>query len=104
MDEITAQDVSDSIDTIKPHSAPGVDGIFPKFIKLAKPVLSPHPASLFNKCVQEEIFPHDFKLAHVIPVSKTSSPKSLDEFCPISLLPVFSIADEKILKVKLSKF
>ena len=40
MDEISAQDVSNSIDNIKPHSAPGVDGISPKYIKLTKPILS----------------------------------------------------------------
>ena len=45
MDEITVQDVSNSIDNIKCHFAPGVDGISPKFIKLAKPILSPHLAS-----------------------------------------------------------
>ena len=80
-----------------------MDGISPKFIKLAKPVLSPYLASLFNKCVQQEIFPCDFKLAHVILIPKTS-PKSLDEFSPISLLPVFSKVFEKKLKVKFSDF
>ena len=89
MDKITAQDVSDSIDNITSHSAPGVDGVSPKFIKLAKPILSPYLVSLFNKCVRQEIFPHDFKLAHVIPISKTFL-KSLEKFRPISLLPVFS--------------
>ena len=79
MVEISAQDVNNSIDNIKPHSAPGVDGISPKFIKLAKPILPPYIASLFNKCIQQENFPHDFKLAHVIPIPKTFS-KSLDKF------------------------
>ena len=30
MDEISAQDISNSIDNVKPHSAPGVDGISPE--------------------------------------------------------------------------
>ena len=38
MDEITAQDVSNSIHNIKSHSASGVDALSLKFIKLAKPV------------------------------------------------------------------
>ena len=103
MDEISTQDVSNSIDNIKPHFAPGVNGISPKFIKLAKPVLSPHFASPFNKCVQE-IFPYDFKLAYIIPIPKTFSPKPLDHFRPMFLLPVFSKLFEKILKVKFSDF
>ena len=104
MDEISEQDVSNSIDNFKPHSAPGVDGISPKLIKLAKPILSPYLASLFHKCIQREIFPHDFKLAYVIPIPKTSSPKFLDEFRPISLLSVFSKVFEKIFKVKFLDF
>ena len=59
MDKITAQDVNNSIDSIKSHSAPGVNGISPKFIKLAKLMLSPYLASLFNKCVLQKIFSHD---------------------------------------------
>ena len=56
MDEISVQDVSNSIDNIKSHSAPGVDGIFPKFMKLAKPILFPYLASLFNKRIQQKTF------------------------------------------------
>ena len=52
----------------------------PKFVKLARCILSPYLAKLFNKCIEQEIFPHDFKVAYVIPISKTSSPKSLNEF------------------------
>ena len=100
--EITAQNVCKAIDNIKFHSAPSVDNISPKFIKLAKCVVSPYLATLFNKCIHQEIFPNvDFKLAYVIPNPKNSSPKFLDEFRSISLL-VFSKIIEKMVIVKLS--
>ena len=92
------------IDSIKSHSAPGKDEILPKFVKLAKCILTSYLANLFNKCFNQDIFPFDFKIAYVIPISKTLSPKSLDEFCPISLLSVFSKLFEKILEKKMSKF
>ena len=57
-----------------------------------------------NKCIDQDIFPFDFKTAYVIPVPKTSSTKSLDEFRPIFLLSVFSKLFKKILEKKMSKF
>ena len=94
--EITTKDVSNVIDSIKYHSAPDKDDISPKFVKLAKCILSPYLADLFNKCIDQDIFPFDLKTAYVTPVPKTSSPKSLVEFCSISLLSVFSKLFETI--------
>ena len=104
LQEITTEDVNNAIDSIKFHFAPGKDEISPKFVKLAKCILSPYLANLFNKCIDQDIFPFDFKITYVIPIPKTSSPKSLDEFRPISLLSVFSKLFEKILEKKMSKF
>ena len=104
LQEITTEDVSNAIDSIKSHSAPGKDETSPKFVKLAKCILSPYFANLFNKCIDQDIFPFDFKIAYVIPIPKTSSPKSLDEFRPISLLFVFSKLFKKILEKKMSIF
>ena len=70
------------------------------FAILAKCILSPYFVNLFNKCVDQEIFLFDFKTAYVIPICKTSFPKSLDEFRPISLLFVFSKLFKKILEKK----
>ena len=78
--EITPEEVNNCITNIKPYSAPGMDGIPPKFVKLARCILSPYLAKLFNKCIEQEIFPRDFKVAYVISIPKTFSPKSLNEF------------------------
>ena len=87
---ITPEEVSTCISNIKLYSAPGMNGIPPKFVKLARCIFSPYLAKLFNKCIKQEFFPRDFKEAYVIPIPKTSFPISLDEFCLISLLSVFS--------------
>ena len=104
LQDIFKEEVSDAIACIKSSSAPGIDEITPKFVKIAKGILSPILAKLFTKCIHQETFPSDFKVAYVIPIPKTSSPKSLDEFRPISLLSVFSKLFEKILKIKMLKF
>ena len=104
LQEITTENVSNVTDSIKFHSAPGKDDIPPKFVKLVECILSPYLANLFNKCIDQSIFPFDFETAYVVPIPKTSSPKSLYEFRSISLLSVFSKLFEKILEKKMSKF
>ena len=98
LQEITTEDVSNVVDSIKSHSASGIDDILPKFVKLANCILSPYLANSFNKCIDQDIFLFEFKTVYVIPIPETSSPKSLYEFCPISLLYVFFKLFEKILK------
>ena len=102
--EEISEDVSDCVDKLKPHTAPGLDQISPKFVKLSKCVLAPLLARLFNRCIELETFPNDFKIASVIPIPKKTSPPSLDEFRSISLLSVFCKLFEKILESKMTKF
>ena len=94
--EITEHDVSDCINNIKINSAHGIDEIPSKFVKMSNCILSPVLAKLFNKCIKLETFPDSFKMAYVVPIAKVSSPKSLDDFRPISLLCVFPKVFEKI--------
>ena len=104
LQEITTKDVRNVIDSIKSHSAPGKNDISPKFVRLAKYILSLYLTNLFNKCINQDIFPFDFKTAYVIPIPKTSSPKFLDKLHPISLLSVFFKLIKKILEKKMFKF
>ena len=104
LEEITLEEINFYIDNLKSNSSLGIDDLPPKFIKLAKCILSPHLVILFNKCIKQEIFPNDFKLAYVRPIPKTLSPKSLNDLCPISLLSVFAKLFEKILENKMSSF
>ena len=102
--EITESEVSLAISDVKSNSAPGIDGISPKFVKMARVVLTPILTKLYNKCLQQECFPDEFKVGQVIPIPKTSTPKELGEFRPISLLNLFSKIFEKVLKTKIMDF
>ena len=102
--EISEEGVNTCINNIKSQSAPGLDGISPKFIKLSKVVLTPFLTKLFNKCISQKSFPDSFKTAAIIPIPKSSSPNSMNDFRPISLLPIFSKIFEKIIAEKMTKF
>jgi len=58
----------------------------------------------FNKSFHQESFPELFKMAYVIPISKTSSPKSFEELRPISYLAIFAKLFEKILESRMTNF
>ena len=42
LEEITLEEINFYIDNLKSNSSPGIDDLPPKFIKLAKCILSPH--------------------------------------------------------------
>jgi len=102
--EISEEEVSTCISNIKTYSAHGPDEIPSKFVKLANKVLTSMLTKLFNKCIQLETFSDNFKKAHVIPLPKVSSPKTLSDFRPISLLSIFSKLFEKLIETKMMKF
>ena len=84
--------------------ASGPNSIPQRFIKMARVVLVPILAELYNKCLKEKCFPDEFNLNHVIPIPKTAAPKELGNFRPISLLNVFSKIFEKLLRDKMLSF
>ena len=102
--EITESEVSLAISDVKSNSAPGIDGISPKFAKMARVVLTPILTKLYNKRLQQECFPDEFKVGQAIPIPKTSTPKELGKFRPISLLNLISKIFEKVLKTKIMDF
>ena len=50
------------------------------------------------------VVPSQFKIARVIPVHKKASFKQLNNFCPISLLPVFDRILEKLMYKRLINY
>ena len=104
MHDVTENEVSIAIENLKPNSAPGIDAIPPKFVKMAKMLLTPLLTILYNKCLIQEFFPDVFKVSQVIPISKTAAPKELGDFRPISLLNIFAKTFEKISKDKIMEF
>ena len=102
--DVTENEVSIAIENLKSNSAPGIDSIPPKFVKMAKMLLTPLLTKLYNKCLTQEFFPDVFKISQVISIPKTAAPKELGDFRPISLLNIFAKIFEKILKDKIMEF
>ena len=102
--EISKEEVTRHINAMKTHTAPGLDGISSKFIELTKLIVAPFLVQLFYNCIDQNIFPENINLAIVTPIPKTSSPKSMNDFRPISVLPIFSKIFEKIIAERVMSF
>lgn len=72
-------------------------------LKLALPCIAISLTHLYNRCIEEHVFPDIFKEATVIPLPKSKDTSTLDNFRPISILPILSKPLEKHIHGHLSK-
>ena len=59
---------------------------------------------IFSLSLSQGVVPQQLKIAKVIPIFKTGSKDSMDNYRPISLLPTFSKILEKIMYNRLSTY
>ena len=79
-------------------------GISAKILKISSPVISPFLCKLFNGSFAEGIFPSKLKYAKVIPIHKGGSKLSVNNYRPISILPIISKILEKLMHNRLTSF
>ncbi|KAL7288539.1 hypothetical protein TKK_0017282 [Trichogramma kaykai] len=100
---ITAPYITKLITEIASKSM-GMDGISLPMLTLASSSLSTPLASLFNTSIATATFPHSWKLASIIPQSKTSSPSSPNDTRPIALLSELSKLLERVVHIQLTSY
>ena len=71
------------------NKAPGSDGINSFIIKKTEKLIAPVLVKLFNKCMDQGIFPDSLKIASIIPLHKGGVKNEATNYRPISLLPLF---------------
>ena len=59
---------------------------------------------IFNFCIENGIFPESLKISKVIPIYKSGAKSEVNNYCPISLLPVLSKVFEKVLHKRITTF
>lgn len=96
--DVTNEEVSAAITTIKPNRACGVDGIFPEFIINLGNRARKWLADFLTKCYKKPWTPKQWKFSKVRSVLKPGKPKNLVEsYRPISLLCVCYKVFERII-------
>ena len=77
--------------------ATGIDEISAKVLKAAAPAIAELLTRIFNMSIVSDKFPAEWKVARVTPIFKKGQRSMLDNYRPISILPVVSKLMERIL-------
>ena len=93
----TEEEVADLISVIDVNKSMGHDGISPRLLKAAGQSIVPSLTRLFNLCFLHNSVPDMWKKANVIPLHKKDSKDILDNYRPVSILPIASKIFERII-------
>ena len=99
----TELEISNLIKSLK-NTAAGSDGIPSHILKDVLPIIAPTITRIFNLSLSQGVFPHELKIARVIPIYKAGDKLSVNNYRPISLLPVLSKVLEKLMATRLMKY
>ena len=94
---VTTEEVLKIIGNLKSKSSSGHDGISSIILKEIKNSIAPILTLCINQSIVTGIFPNLLKNAIVKPVYKKEDPNLVDNYRPISLLPIVSKIFEKII-------
>ena len=81
---------------LKVKKATGIDGIPKRFLKDSATVIAPTFTFLVNLSLSTGSVPDKWKKARVLPLYKSGGRENLDNYRPISILPVLSKILEKV--------
>ena len=68
----------------------GIDGLHPKLLKIAAKIIAKPLTMLFNKSLSTSEIPSEFKTANIFPIYKGKNKRDLNNYRPISVLPILS--------------
>ena len=88
--EIPAEMVLTSLKQFDINKATGSDGIPVRLLKETADQIAPSLTMLFNESLALDIFAGDWKFANILPIFKKGKRDFLENYRPISLLPVIS--------------
>ena len=101
---VSEEDVKKAVIKFKNSKSPGYDDLPISLLKDGVDQLSPILSHLVNKCIAQSVFPSAEKIAKVVPIYKSGSKQSMDNYRPISVLPVLSKVFEKVVHKQLSEY
>ena len=95
--EITTESILNILIGLNANKAHGLDDISVKMIKLCPNALCTPLNLIFNNILATGIYPNQWKMANVTPVHKKDNKQKINNYRPISLLPIFAKVFEKII-------
>ena len=92
------------IGSLRNDCASGIDGIGPRVLKCLGSTVAPLIVTLVNVIFSSGVYPTIFKTALVTPIFKGGSQFCLENYRPVSVLPILNKVVEKIFANRLNDF
>ena len=99
---ITRKELIETIESLVPKASCGYDLLSNRMIKKEKIKFCNLTLELINETITNGVFPEALKIAKVIPIYKKGDKSNMNNYRPISLLPVLSKIVEKILNKQIT--
>ena len=101
---VTKGEVLKIISSLKRSKSSGLDKIPPGTVKDAKHVIAQPLLHILNLSLSTSTVPASWKVARCVPVFKGGDAKELDNYRPISVLPIFSKILERVVHHQLYEY
>ena len=102
--EITEEFVLSQLRSLKSGKAVGLDGIPARLLKDSADIVVKPVTFIINTSLRTSKVPCDWKSARVIPLFKKGKADEMDNYRPISILPVLSKVLERAVHIQLYKY
>ena len=66
-------------------------------LKICDSVITEPVSIVFKNCIYCGVFPDTWKMSHIIPAHKKNDKRSVNNYCPVSLLPICGKVFERII-------
>jgi hypothetical protein len=97
-------EVRDIYSKLKISNTKDIYGLSTYIVKNIKNILIPPLTKLINHCIVEKVFPECLKKAVAVPIYKKGDENDVNNYRPISLLPIFSKILERLLYNQKTEF
>jgi len=97
LSEVTISQVIEILTKVDSRKATGLDGISAHILKASCDVIAPQLAYMFNRSIKTSKFIDEWKVARVTPIHKGGSTSDINNYRPISVLPIISKIFEKLI-------
>ena len=94
---VTELEVRNTIKQLSVKKAAGFDELPAQFIKKIATGLIKPLTLLINRCILENVFPHELKKANITPVFKKKDKLNKDNYRSVNILPILSKVMERIM-------
>ena len=102
--EILVNDVFKYLKKLSRNKATGHDDLPPGMLKDSARYIAQPLAHVINRSIKTATVPNDFKYGIISPIYKSGAKTDLDNYRPVSVLPVCSKIFEKCIHSQMSKF